>query len=173
MQSRIPFKMMATRRSTATKCGSHSTGATGSFAIDSRINCDSGFGPFWKLKWNKGFYHCNYLYIPYTMILCHCPLPSSFVDNWNCRRNYLIDFDQITCPKLTYVNSVRSVDARIMQHCKTGAKIDNSSWNALPKPRPWSQCNTNVSLPNILQIYQVYLYIVIQYGCACVSDVRA
>lgn len=37
-----------------------------------------------------------------------------------------------------------------MQHCKTGAKIVNSSWNAFPKPRPWSQCNVNVSLPNTL-----------------------
>lgn len=145
MQSRIPFKIMVTRRSSATKCGSHSTGATGSFANDSRINCDIGFGPFWKLKWNE-----KILSLIDIMIFCHCPFSLLSVDNWNCWRNFLIDFDQITCPKLTYVNSVRSVDARIMQHCKTGAKIDNSSWNAFPKPRPWSQCNANVSLPNIL-----------------------
>lgn len=56
--------------------------------------------------------------------------------------------------KLTYSNSLRSVDARIMQHCKTGAKIVNSSWNAFPKPRPWSQCNVNVSLPNILCVVE-------------------
>lgn len=50
MQSRKADNIMVTRRSKAIKCGFHRTGATGSPAIDSLINCDSGFGPFWNLK---------------------------------------------------------------------------------------------------------------------------
>lgn len=53
MQSRKAVNMMLTRLSKAVKWGSHKTGATGSLAIDSLINCDSGFGPLWNLKPSK------------------------------------------------------------------------------------------------------------------------
>lgn len=53
MQSRKAVNMMLTRLSKAVKCGSHKTGETGSLAIDSLINCDSGFGPLWNLKPSK------------------------------------------------------------------------------------------------------------------------
>lgn len=36
----------------------------------------------------------------------------------------------------TYLSKVSSVDERIMQHCRIGAKIEISSWNAFPNPRP-------------------------------------
>lgn len=49
MQSRTPDKIMPTRRSSAWKCGSHSTGNVGSILIDSFSNCDNDFGPFWNL----------------------------------------------------------------------------------------------------------------------------
>uniref|UniRef100_A0A182TNQ8 Uncharacterized protein n=1 Tax=Anopheles melas TaxID=34690 RepID=A0A182TNQ8_9DIPT len=82
MQSRTACSTMPTRRSSAVRCGSHSTGAIGSTAIDSRIASDSDRGPLWKRS------------------------------------------------------SVSSVDARIRQHCSTGARMDSSSWNGLPNPRP-------------------------------------
>lgn len=55
MQSRTPFNMRSTRRSSAIKCGSHSTGAIGSLAKLSRIISDNGFGPLWNLHclWNE------------------------------------------------------------------------------------------------------------------------
>lgn len=49
MQSRTPDKIIPTRRSSAWKCGSHSTGNVGSILIDSFSNCDNDFGPFWNL----------------------------------------------------------------------------------------------------------------------------
>lgn len=49
MQSRTPDRIIPTRRSSAWKCGSHSTGNVGSIFIDSFNNCDSNFGPFWNL----------------------------------------------------------------------------------------------------------------------------
>lgn len=57
MQSAMADNTKITRRSKANKCGSHRTGWTGSWAILSLINCDSGFGPFWKLKRNHSCKH--------------------------------------------------------------------------------------------------------------------
>lgn len=51
----------------------------------------------------------------------------------------------------TYFRRTSSVDPRMRQHCRTGAKMDSSSWKGFPKPRPWSKCNGNVSFPKILE----------------------
>jgi hypothetical protein len=36
----------------------------------------------------------------------------------------------------TYFNNVSSVVDLIRQHCSTGARMEISSWNGRPKPRP-------------------------------------
>lgn len=50
MQSRMVCSTVASLLSTASKCGSHKTGATGSFAIDALIRAESGLLLLWTLK---------------------------------------------------------------------------------------------------------------------------
>lgn len=50
MQSRTPCRTILTRRSRAVRCGSQSTGATGSLLIESRMAALSLRGPLWNLR---------------------------------------------------------------------------------------------------------------------------
>jgi len=54
MQSRTPCRTILTRRSRAVRCGSHSTGATGSLLIESRMAVLSLRGPLWNLRTANG-----------------------------------------------------------------------------------------------------------------------
>lgn len=50
---------------------------------------------------------------------------------------------------VTHLRRVARVECRMTQHWYSGAKMDASSWKALPNPRPWSMCNGAELLPNI------------------------
>lgn len=106
IQSRIPLRIMSTRRSNASKWGSQSTGATGSFFNDSRIAADNGFGPFWKLSTTteKGEkYSLNSDKNSHSM-----PMPTE-------NEIWLFSWKKV----LTYFKRIWSVDNLIMQHCNT------------------------------------------------------
>ena len=122
-QSRIPCRVIPMRLSRASKCGSQSTGATGSLARDSRISWDRGLGPLWNLGgWNEGRVITSGRYLA-----------------------------SLSC---THLRSTSRVEARIRQHCSTGARMESSSWKGFPKPRPWSKCSGNVSFPKILRMVE-------------------
>lgn len=59
--------------------------------------------------------------------------------------------DVSTAPSNVYLKSDFSVVPRIIQHCRNGAAMLRSSWNACPKDLPWSYRTTNVSVPNGLK----------------------
>lgn len=123
-QSRMPCRTITMRLSRASKCGSHNTGAIGSFSSDSRITCERGLGPLWNLRGEEGA-----------------------MKGWN-----RVDEMSIGGKDKTHFKRTSKVDPRIRQHCSTGAKMVSSSWKGFPKPRPWSKCSGNVSLPNILEL---------------------
>lgn len=126
IQSATADNTEVTRRSKANKCGSHRMGWTGSSAILSLINCDSGFGPFWNLK--PSCKHSKMWFAYHSPIPPpHTPLP---VHNPNVLKH------NSGQKRKFYLNNAFNVESRTIQHCTNGAKLLNSSYWLRPKPLP-------------------------------------
>lgn len=133
MQWRTACKTIDSLLSIASKCDFHRIGVIGSVANDFSKSFDNGSWPLCNLIWDIKIVRIFF---------------------WSSQIHFILN---------TNLRRLSNVDPRIIQHCKNGAAILRSSWNAWPKALPWSYRTMNVSLINGLDQIKSKLLV-----CVCV-----